>query len=232
MQEEFNKELNRIIEIYDKRGNNLLYHPFNSYVIKSENEKERALIKIFSSKDFGEIKSKKVLEIGCGKGINLLLLIKLGFIPENLYGNELLESRIRNARKILPESVNFICGNALEISLDLKFDMIMQSTVFSSILNDGFKKKLAERMWKLLKPSGIIIWYDFIFNNPKNKDVKGIPFYEVKKLFPAGKIQKSKITLAPPIGRRVVKINESLYNFLNIFPFLRTHLLCSIKKND
>ena len=47
--------------------------------------------------------------------------------------------------------------------------------VFPSILDDSFQQKLADRMWALTKPGGGILWYDFIYNNPRNPDVRGVP---------------------------------------------------------
>ena len=74
------------------------------------------------------------------------------------------------------------------------------------------------------------MWYDFIYDNPKNKDVNGIPLKEIKELFPEAKIQYWSLTLAPPISRLITKIHPSLYNIFNAFPFLRTHILCWIEK--
>ena len=81
-------------------------------------------------------------------------------------------------------------------------------------------------MLNLLKPNGIILWYDFIYNNPKNKDVKKVDVKELKSLFSnSSKLYYKKITLAPPIGRKVKKF----YKLFNV-PFLRSHILAIIKK--
>ena len=90
---------------------------------------------------------------------------------------------------------------------------------------------LAEKIFDLVKPGGGILWYDFIYNNPNNNDVKGISKRSIKNLFPDTKIYFRKITLAPPLSRIVARVNPSLYYFFNFFPFLRTHLLCWIQKS-
>lgn len=81
---------------------------------------------------------------------------------------------------------------------------------------------------EMVKAEGIIIWYDFIYNNPGNKDVQGINKSEIRKLFKQAKdIEFFKVTLAPPISRRFYR----LYHLLNtFFPFLRTHVIAVIKK--
>jgi len=96
------------------------------------------------------------------------------------------------------------------------------------VLDAELKQRLADKMMDMVKPEGIILWYDFMFDNPRNKHVNGINKAEIKKLFAKGKdIQFNKVTLAPPISRRLYRI----YSFINtLFPFLRTHIIAVIKK--
>ncbi len=109
------------------------------------------------------------------KGANLLQLLLLGFLPENLVRDELVEAQAAVARKLLPDSTRVIVGNAAELDVGgTRFDIVHQSTVFTSILDDSFQQELANRLWALTKPGEGIIGYDFIFNNPRNPDVKGI----------------------------------------------------------
>jgi hypothetical protein len=159
----------------------------------------------------------------------------VNLFSENLVGNELLEERAEMARRRLPEGIKILVGDAAEINLDEgPFDVVYQSTVFTSILDDGFQQKLADRMWALVKPVGGVLWYDFIFNNPRNPDVRGVPLKRIRELFPQGIMDSWRITLAPPISRRVCwlvcRIHPALYSLFNLFPFLRTHCLCWIQK--
>jgi hypothetical protein len=118
-------------------------------------------------------------------------------------------------------------GRCAKEILDEERPIFFQSTVFTSILENDFRQRLAKRMWKLTKPGGIVLWYDFEFNNPRNPNVRGVPWREVRAYFPhATHVMKKKTTLAPPIGRRVGR----LYNFLD-FPFLRTHCIAAFRKD-
>lgn len=100
--------------------------------------------------------------------------IQWGARPENLYGIDLLEDRIKKAKEINP-NINFICGNAKNLDFpDKNFDIVLQSTCFTSILDQEMKKSIAREVLRVLKDEGIILWYDFRYNNPKNPDVKGI----------------------------------------------------------
>jgi SAM-dependent methyltransferase len=194
-------------------------------------EFERGLIKWLKWKNYPSLSEIKLLEIGCGGGFNLLKFIELGFRPENILGNELISERVVSARKILPKEIEIIEGDALKLTvLPNSYDIVFQSTVFSSILNSEFQKELAAKLWTIAKPDGGILWYDFTYNNPRNRDVVGITLKKIRQLFPHGIITHWRITLAPPIGRFVTKFHPNLYSLFNTFPFLRTHILCWIEK--
>ena len=163
--------------------------------------------------------------------VNLLQFLSFGFSPENLVGNELLEDRIAIARKRLPAALALHGGDAVGLQLPQEsFDVVLQSTVFTSILDSAFKRRLAEKMWSLVRPGGGVLWYDFMFDNPRNRDVQGISLAEIDKLFPVRAAWMRRITLAPPIARTVTRIHPSLYTLVNLVPWLRTHCLCWIQK--
>jgi SAM-dependent methyltransferase len=173
----------------------------------------------------------KVLEIGCGGGRNLLELILLGFKPANLVGIELLADRVRQARASLPDLVRILEGDACSMGFaDGSFDVVLQSTVFTSILDDSFQQRLANEMWRCVAPGGAVLWYDFTFNNPSNPDVRGVPVRRVAQLFPEGNMRVRRVTLAPPLSRRVCRRFPLGYQSLNLIPWLRSHVLCWIGK--
>ena len=196
-----------------------------------EQEKERAIISNLKKTGIKDFNNIQLLEIGVGIVINIYLFLKLGFQPQNIFFNELIEERFNKAKSVLPDQVNFYYGNALELNFEKEyFDIIYQSTVFTSILDYSFNKSLADKLWGMIKPGGGFLWYDFIYDNPFNKDVKGIPVKEIKQLFPNGKIKYYRITLLPQFAGIATKIHPVIYMFFEIFPFLRTHVLCWIEK--
>lgn len=227
-------EIQAIKDRYERRSQKplaTLYDPLDPYVYMARQDRERRLIRCLKKVGQVPVAQKRVLELGCGTGGNLIELIRLGFKPANLVGNDLLEERVAIARATLPSSVALHVGDASTLDLgDESFDIVLQVTVFSSILDDALQNRLAARMWSLTRPGGGILWHDFVWNNPRNPDVRGVPAGRIRGLFPGGRVQRWPVTLAPPLGRRLCRISPSLYTVANAFPFLRTHLLCWIQK--
>lgn len=225
-----NIENDKIKTAYSKRDHSL-YSFLKPDIYYSAQEKERVILKVLSSLEYNDFKSLKLLEVGAGSGINLLRFIEYGFHSQNITANELQEERVESLKSNLPNSVKIVQGDILRAGLPSNyFDLILIFVVFSSILNKEYRKVVADKIWGLLASGGSIIWYDFVYNNPKNKDVVGISVKELQELFPHGKFINKKVTLAPPIARIVTKIHPALYSVFNFFPFLRTHIVTFIQK--
>ncbi len=227
-------ESSKIKDRYAKRQNHSLYSYRRPEVQYSHSERIRKIVfflnKKFPDTNFSDL---KCLEIGSGSGHNLLDFIRIGFSPINLSGIELIAERDGIAKTLLPVSVKLHCADAIFYDYDHDgYDIVFQSVVFSSLLDNKAQKLLAEKMWSILRPGGIILWYDFIYNNPANKDVRGVSLNRVRELFPLGKLNYQSLTLAPPISRLVCSWFPKLYPFLNTFPFLRTHKLIVITKRE
>jgi len=78
----------------------------------------------------------------------------------HLSGIELLPERLAQARSALPSAVTLIEGDALQAAIEPSSqDVVMQSTVFSSLLDDAFQQRLADAMWRWTKPGGAVLWY-------------------------------------------------------------------------
>jgi len=60
--------------------------------------------------------------------------------------------------------------------------------------------------------------------------VRGVPQARVRQLFPQASMQYQRVTLAPPIARRVCRLHPGLYTLFNALPPLRTHLLAWAQK--
>jgi hypothetical protein len=108
---------------------------------------------------------------------------------------------------------------------------VLAFTVFSSILDGAVQQRLADAMWRWLRPGGAVLWYDFVVNNPRNPDVRGVPLARVRRLFPAAStIDARRITLVPPLARALCRLHPALYTLANTLPLLRTHRLAWLQK--
>lgn len=208
------------------------YDPWTPSVYLARQEFERSVIRLLGSMSFFPPGDRRLLEVGCGTGGNLQFFLQLGFQPDRLAGIELIEARAHMARSRLPASVQIVEGDAASIELPAgSFDVVFQSLVFSSILDGSFQQVLADRMWHLVRPGGGVLWYDFVYDNPRNPDVRGVPISKVKRLFPTPPQRVRSVTLAPPVARLVTAVHPGLYPLFNVVAPLRTHRLCWIPKS-
>ena len=62
------------------------------------------------------------------------------------------------------------------------------------------KHRIAAEMCRVLRPGGLILWYDF-WINPLNPQTRGVRPVEIRAMFPGCEYRFKRITLASPIAR-------------------------------
>jgi ubiquinone/menaquinone biosynthesis C-methylase UbiE len=222
----------RIRSAYAKRSSGSLYSWFNQGHLFCIQQLERRVLALLRAEGFYALNDKKILEIGCGQGHWLREFIKWGACPENITGIDLLPDRITKARQLCPQGVEIQCGNAARLAFhNNSFDLVLQFTAFSSILDLNMKKLLACEMLRVVKESGLIIWYDFYINNPRNPDVQGIGKQEIARLFPNCRIDLRKVTVAPPLSRLLAPYSWLGCYALERLRIFNTHYLGVIQKH-
>jgi ubiquinone/menaquinone biosynthesis C-methylase UbiE len=171
-----------------------------------------------------------IADIGCGSGTWLVEFMQWGADPGRLSGIDLDAARIETARRRLPEACLFE-GEASRLPWpDESFDLVTQFTTFTSILDRDLKVAIAAEMLRVLKPGGLVLWYDFRLNNPRNPNVRGIGRAELLPLFPECQTRIARLTLAPPLARTLVPISWMVASAAEKLSFLRTHYLATIIK--
>lgn len=226
-------EAGRIRDAYARRqqGPQDSYSFLNPSFVLMVHEREKELLSMLSHYGVGRLEAKRVLEIGCGTGYWLRQFLQWGALPENVFGIDLLPERVEQARKLCPHGVRLECGSAAALDFpDASFELVLQSTVFSSILDPEMRQRIAAEILRVLKPGGFALWYDFFVDNPRNPDVRGVRKNEIRQLFPGCQINIRRITLAPPIGRIVGPYSPLLYTLLSRTRILCTHYLSLIRK--
>jgi SAM-dependent methyltransferase len=228
----FENEEARIRSAYARRTkDDFRYSWFNPGHLFFIQERERQVLSALKKCGFSSLKTTTILEIGCGTGYWLREFIKWGANPENITGIDLLQDRIDQARRLSPEVIKLSCGNGACLQFtDSSFDLVLQSTAFTSILDMKVKRQVASEMIRVLNPHGIILWYDYHANNPWNPDVRGIKKKELYSLFPRCRISLNRVTLAPPLARLLAPRLSLLASFLERSRLLCTHYIAVIRK--
>lgn len=231
-----NTDLNRLRSEYARREKHLVknekYSFFNLAYLFAAQQRQRDTLTLIRKQGLRTLAGKRILEIGCGRGSVLLEYLSYGANPYLLTGADLLPHRVRDAHKFLPH-IPVICADGQHLPYASNtFDIVMQYTVFSSILDPQIKANIAGEMLRVLnRSSGFIVWYDF-WTNPTNSQTRGIRPHEVLELFPGCRCVFSKVTLAPPVARMTVPISWIFSTFLEKLRLLNTHYLVMIHSNQ
>ncbi|HXF49200.1 MAG TPA: class I SAM-dependent methyltransferase [Verrucomicrobiae bacterium] len=192
---------------------------------------ERELAGFFRRAGILDLSQKKILDIGSGWGSWLLLFLSWGARPENLCAIDLQPERVEVARQRLPKS-EIVLGRAEKLPWPGdSFDLIFQFTVFSSVLPPAAREEIAEEIWRVLKPGGYFVSFDFFISHPANPNTVGIGKGELRRLFPHSSFRFRRLGIFPPLARWLAPVSITLAHLLEKTRILSGHYLAwSIKK--
>jgi SAM-dependent methyltransferase len=172
---------------------------------------------------------KRILDVGCRQGNWLLEFLYWGAEPDMLAGIDLAVPEIEEARRRLP-AADLHTGDAARLPFaDASFDLVTQFVVFTSVLDQEVRRQIAAEMLRVVKPGGHILSYDFTVNNPNNPNVRRLAPGELASLFPGCAVDGRRVTLAPPLARRLVPLSWPLAVALESIPVLCTHYLAVLR---
>ncbi len=229
-------ELDRIRAEYARRDKDPrlreLYSLFQPSALFLQQTRERAALRLLHDGGLGELNRLDILEVGCGEGGVLLDLIRWGADPARLHGCDLIPQHVGSACRRLPQSVSLVAadGGALPYPAT-RFDLVLQFTVLTSVLDPNLRRRIAQEMWRVLRPGGAVLSYDFRFQG-SNPSVRSVHPREMRELFPDGAFTHRRVTLAPPVARRLVRSSWPACELLQSIPWLRTHDLMLIQKRE
>lgn len=191
----------------------------NRFIEQDRDAGVRALLRAYPP----QWTDRYILDIGCGAGHELAKW-RAEFPGARLWGIDLLPERVVRGHENYPY-LSLTQGDAAQLPYaSAQFDLVTQFTVFTSILDAALRKQIAAEMVRVLKPRGVILWYDYWFN-PTNPQTRGIGKRELRALFPECEMRLRRITLAPPLARFVAPRSPKWCARLNRLPFLRSHYL-------
>jgi SAM-dependent methyltransferase len=224
-------EEDRIREAYARRQDENRYSLFQPGTLFIAQQCERRMLGWLNRCGFGNLPAKTILEVGCGTGHWLREFTTWGARPENITGMDLLPDRLSKAKGSCAPGIRLQRASAAELPFkNESFDIVLQSTVFTSILQAHSRRRAAAEMLRVLKQDGVILWYDFHVNNPKNPDVRGVKRREIEDLFPDCRIELKRVTLLPPLTRALAPYSLLSCYLLEKVPLLCTHYLGTIRK--
>ena len=227
---EAQRENERVRGVFGKRTE-VNSGPFDLYALCAHQERQEALIRFFRRIGLSSLQGLKLLDVGCGSGGNLRRMIDFGAEAKNCIGIDLFRKSLLDGRGVNP-GISLLEGTAARLPFgDGQFDFVFQFTVLTSILDSSVKRQIVSEIARTLRTGGYFVWYDFAFSNPRNQDVRGIGRREIAELLDGFQLDFQKITLAPPIGRKAVRISPAFYRLLALFPILRSHYFCFARKS-
>jgi SAM-dependent methyltransferase len=187
----------------------------------------------------------RVLEVGCGGGYFLSRFLDYG--AAHAAGIDLMEHRIALARERDPR-LELVAGDASELPwADGSFDLVMQFTCLSSVLEAGLRRAIAGEMWRVVRPGGAVVSYDMSSTpvairafralaarrrrspGPAATPTTPIGADELSQLFLSASFDLRRITLSTDVAAAAER-SPTLSRLLGSIPFLRTHLLAVATK--
>jgi ubiquinone/menaquinone biosynthesis C-methylase UbiE len=225
-------DLSRLRAEYEDRkirfANSDVYSWFNTANLFTIQQRQRDILRSLKHAGVADLADRRILEMGCGGGGVLAEFLMLGARPQNLFGVDILSDRLASARGRLSGS-GFANADGSRLPFpSVSLDIVMQFTALSSILDADLRRTICRDMLRVLRPSGLILWYDF-WLNPTNPQTHGIRPAEIRELFPSCSIQFQKVTLAPPLARRLAPISWPLCQILENLTVFNSHYLAVIR---
>jgi SAM-dependent methyltransferase len=227
-------EADRIAVEYARRGASIppdRYSPATPAQLLLRQSRERAVLAALRRAGMLPLAGRRILDVGCGAGQWLADFETWGADRAGLAGIDLLEARIEAARARLTPGADVRVGDASRLPWPAgQFDVVLQSTVFSSILDHTMRTAVAGEMARVLAPGGVIVWNDFFVDSPGNRAVRGVRRREVAALFPGFRVDLRRVTLAAPLARAIAPRSQLAAIALEALCLLDTHYLGVLRR--
>jgi len=193
-----------------------LDNPGNQLIVE---ERER-VIRSFLSEVRGP-----VLDLGCGAGGDAPLLHALGAHP--VVGVD-LQWKLLQSRPFNPS----VLASATFLPFaDCSFELVVMSTLLSSVLNPALRDQIAREVRRVLRPGASALVYDVRVRNPSNPNIRPVLLRDLERQYPGYSARHRGLTVIPQLARRLPKgLLPTSYAVLSSTRLLHTHRLTLLTK--
>ena len=171
----------------------------------------------------------RVLDLGCGS----LSILPASIVVDLRIGVDLLIQRLIDLRSSGDETPT-VNGDGAHLPFpDETFDVVVLSTMMTSVLDDEVRRSVAAEVERTLRIGGAVLWYDMRMPNPRNKATRAVGRAELNRLFPTLRGEVKSLTVVPFVARRLGRFAPKGYAILRRVPPARSHLAaCLLKAAD
>ena len=167
----------------------------------------------------------RVLDLGRGS----LSILASSIQVDVRIGIDLLMGRLIDLRA--RDTVPTVNGDGAHLPFpDERFDVVVMSTMMTSVLSGDIRRSVACEVTRVLQPGGAVLWYDMQMPNPKNSATRAIRRAELRGLFPSFTGDIRSLTVVPLVARRLGRLAPKAYAVLRLFPFMRSHIAACLLK--
>ncbi|MBX3606833.1 MAG: class I SAM-dependent methyltransferase [Piscinibacter sp.] len=193
-------------------------------VLHAVQERERVALRLLARCGV-DLAAARVLDVGCGFGLEFANLLRWGVQPQALYGVDLMHERLLAARRASVAAL--VQGSITALPFPAaSFDLVSQNVVFSSIVDAEARRAGAAEMLRVLRPGGWLLWYDACRTRAADPHFRAVPRADVEALFPGVRWHFASLTSDIGVTRRLQRwLGGWSLSLLDAAGIARTHLL-------
>lgn len=196
----------------------------NPVALHLAQERERAVLRLLSEAGV-ELTGRRLLDIGCGLGVEFASYLRWGAEAGQLFGVDLLHARLRAARG----RSNALLAQASAARLPFAgaaFDLVCLNVVLSSIVDDQLRREAGREALRVLRPGGLVLWYDIARARGCDAHLRPVPRAEVEGLLPGLQWRWQRLSTDLGVLRRLhALLGERAMRAFDLSGLFKTHLL-------
>lgn len=174
-------EADRIRRVFRERDRRRPRHPAIVEAYRRVNA-ERLQIMATAFRPADDRGQTRLLDVGCGGGLDLAHWLAAGWPADRLAGTDLVPERIVEASNRCPGvDLRVVSGAEIPFAADT-FDIVTAVTVLSSILDPSVRRQLFAEMLRVVRPGGSVLVYDFAIRKPWNRHVVAMDLPRLRAL--------------------------------------------------